>query len=1057
MGLRPSPEAIIMATEQDQAPGWVARVIDASLAHRGWVLAGVLALAALALGLSSRLHLDALPDLSETQVILKADFAGKPAQLVEDQLTYPLTASLLGIPGASTVRAFSMFGEAFVYVVFADGVDPYWARSRVLERVAQLQPRLPEQARVALGPDASGTGWIYQYALVSRDGRVPVDRLKALQDFQLRQELQSVPGVAEVASFGGAARQLQIDVDADRLAALGLGPEQIAAAVRDANQAGGGGAFELGRQRFFVSADLRIRSAQDLRDAPIVREGGAAPLRLGQIARISQGPAPREGVGDLDGAGDAVGGIVVMRQGENAAQTLTLVKQRLAELRHSLPPGVELVETYDRGRLIGAAVKSLGMRLLEEGAIVALVCLLFLGRLRSALVAIVSLPVGLLVALALLERQGITANIMSLGGLAIAIGAMIDAAVVMVETLHRKLERHGAADRPSHWALVRESAQEVGPALFFSLLVITVSFLPVFSLQGQEGKLFAPLALTKTYAMAAAAALSVSLVPILMGLFIRGSLPREHRNPLNRWLKRGYRPALRAALARPSWVLGAAVLLSLSLAWPLSRMGSEFMPPLDEGDLLYMPTTLPSISVDEAAELLRRTSALIRQQPEVASVHGKAGRSDSATDPAPLSMLETTVVLKPREQWPDPSLSREALVARLDELLRLPGLTSSWGHPIRTRIDMLSTGVKTPLALRIAGPDLGRIQALSEQAEAVLRQVDGVRGVFAERVNAGRFIDLRIDRAKAALYGLRAADLTQLLDGPVAGTPIDSFSDGRERYPVVLRFAADQRSSLQALGRLRLRTGEGASVALDQVAALTLVDGPSEIKSENARPVGYVLLDLADADVGGVLARARAALAAAGLQQQGYTLDFVGQYLRLEQASARLAWISAATLASVVLILFWHFRSWRRVAIVLASLPSAVAGGAWLCWALGQQLSFATVVGLLALAGVAAEFCVVMLLYLDQERARDPALPLERAIVRGALMRLRPKAMTVAVILAGLAPLLLSDGVGVDLMRRIAAPMVGGMLSAPLFSLLVVPVLYRLAFGTAARDGGRHD
>lgn len=1044
-----------MASEPAAGAGWVRRIIDGSLARRGWVLAGVALLTLLAGWRVTQLKLDALPDLSETQVIVKAEWPGQPPQLIEDQITYPLTAALLGVPGASSVRGFSMFGEAFVYVVFADGVDPYWARARLSERLSQLAGRWPPAARVNLGPDASGTGWVLQYALVG-NGTQAIDRLRAIQDTQLRPALQALPGVAEIATFGGSARQLQVDVDAARMQALGVSFDDLAAGVRDTNRATGGGAVEVGRQRHLIRTDARIRGADDLLQAVVARSATGVPIRLHQVANVSTGPVPGEGVGYVGGSGETVGGIVVMRQHENAADTIHAVKQRLESLAASLPKGVEVRVTYDRGTLIDAAVRSLGMRLLEEGLVVAVVCAAFLWRWRSALVAIISLPVGLLVALAVLERQGVTANIMSLGGLAVAIGAMIDAAVVMVETLHRKLERRAAAgDGADHWALVREAASEVGPALFFSLLIITVSFLPVLSLQGQEGRLFAPLALTKTYAMAAATGLSVSLVPVLMGLIIRGRLPREHRNPLNRWLKRLYRPVLRAAIDRSTLVVTVAVLVSLSGLWPLARMGSEFMPPLDEGDLLYMPTTLPSISVGEAADLLRRTSELIGRQPEVASVHGKAGRSDSATDPAPLSMFETTVVLKPRAQWPDPGLSREALVERLDGLLRWPGLSGSWGYPIRTRIDMLSTGVKTPLALRISGPETADIEELTARAETVLRRVPGVRAVFAERTGAGRYIDVKIDRAAASLYGLKVSDIAQLIEGPVAAMPIDTVFAGRERYPLVLRVGADARGSVAALGELRLSTPAGGSVSLSQVATLSLVDGATEIRSENARPVGYVLLDLSDADIGGVLERASAALDEAGLAREGYSLDFVGQYLRLQQAASRLVAIAIGTLALVVLILYIHFRSGWRVGVVMAGLPAAASGGLWLCHLLGQQWSFATVVGLLALAGVAAEFCVVMLLYLDQERVADARRALRLAVIRGALMRLRPKMMTVSVILAGLVPLLLSDGVGVDVMRRIAAPMVGGMLLAPLYSLLVVPTLY-LLLGAGDRTEAGH-
>jgi len=1031
--------------------GWLIRLC---LRHRLAVGAAALGLLLTAVALASQLKLDALPDLSETQVIVKAQFPGQPPQLVEDQLTYPLTTALLGVSGATTVRAVSMFGEAYVYLLFDEGVDIYWARSRVLERLAQLAPALPAGASTALGPDASGTGWIYQYALVSRDGRTPVERLRALQDFELKPALQAIAGVAEVASFGGAARQLQFEVDPQRLLAQGVGLEQVTAAIRSANQARGGGALEMGRNRYLVAVDARIRRADDLLDAPVDDAGG---VRLRQLGRASLVPAPREGVADFNGRGDTAGGIVVMRQGENADQVLQRVRERVALLQPSLPPGVEIVPTYDRSKIIRAAVLSLAHRLAEEAAVVTLVCAVFLWRLRSALVAIVVLPLGLAVALAVLRLQGVTANIMSLGGLAIAVGAMIDASVVMVETLHRKLERlpHAPGVR-ERWALVRDSALEVGPALFTSLLVITVSFLPVLSLTGQEGKLFGPLALTKTYAMAAAAVLSVTLAPVLMGVFVRGPVRREHRNPVNRVLKRGYLPALRWVLARPRATAAVAALVALSSLYPLARMGSEFMPALDEGDLLYMPTTLPSVSVEEAAEILRITDAAILELPQVASVHGKAGRSDSATDPAPLSMLETVIALKPRSEWPQ-AISTEELVRRLDERVRLAGLSNSWGFPIRTRIDMLATGVKTPLALRISGPDVQGIERLGARAEAVLAKVPGIRSVYGERAASGRFVEVRFDRARAAVHGVRAADVARLLEGPVGGMPVDTLYLGRERYPIVVRFLRESRDSAAAIGQLRLRSGNGATVQLSEVADVAVRDGAIEIASENARPVGYVLLDLGDGDVGAVLAGAREALRQAGLREPGYTLEWAGQYLRLEAASQRLILMSAATVAIVLAILFLHFRCWRRIALVLASLPFAATGAAWALYLFGFRWSFATAVGMLALAGVAAEFCVVMLLYLDQALARRPggARMVRRAALRGALLRLRPKTMTVAVILGGLAPLMVSQGAGIDVMRRIAAPMLGGMVTAPLFSLFVVPALYAWWIGRAPAARGQ--
>jgi Cu(I)/Ag(I) efflux system membrane protein CusA/SilA len=1031
----------------------IERVIEWALRSRAWVICGALALAAVAGLQASGLKLDALPDLSDNQIIVRASFPGTPPQLMEDQVTYPLTTALLGLPGATTVRATSMFGEAYVYVVLADGADANSVRPRVLERLGQLAPTLPAGASTSLGPDASGVGWIFQYALLARRGGIAPDRLRALQEFVIAPQLQSVQGVAEVATFGASARQLNVELDSNRLVALGISLEQITDAVRKANQASGGAALELGRQRVFISADARVRSREDLREVPVGSDSSGAVVRLGQVANVSFGPAPQAGIADFNGEGPVVSGIVVMRKGENADDVTGRVKASLADLQATLPAGVEIVPTYDRTKIIHNAVRSLSMRLIEEGIVVALVCGAFLRRARSALVIIVTLPVGLVCALALLEWQDVTANIMSLGGLAIAIGAMVDAAVVMVEALHRKLEQPRVAG-DSHALLVLETAREVGPALFFSLLVITLSFLPVLFLQGQEGKLFSPLALTKTYAMAAAALLSITLVPVLMGLFIRGAVRPEMRNPLNRWLVHAYKPVLEAALRWPRALLALTAIVSLSILFPLMMAGREFMPPLDEGDLLYMPTTLPDISLDEAAEVLRVTDALIRQMPEVASVHGKAGRSDSATDPAPLSMLETTIVLKPRSEWPEAISTRE-LIRRMDERVRLAGLTNSWGFPIRTRIDMLATGVRTPLALRISGPDLARIQALSEQAEQALRNVKGVRAVFAERAVSGRFLEVELDRARASLYGVQASDLVQLIGSAVGGAPVDTLTSGRERYPIVVRFARGQRDSLQELERLPVRAVTGALVPLSQIASIRVVDGASEIRSENARPVGFVMLDLADRDFAGVLRRAEDALGAANVRETGYTLAWVGQYQRLQAASTRLIAISLVTVFAVICILYLHFRCWKRVAMVVASMPFAASGAAWVTHLLGYQWSFAMAVGFLALAGVAAEFCVVMILYLDQEMRKTPQgaagddeAPVRTAIVRGALLRLRPKTMTVAVILGGLLPLMVSEGPGVDVMRPVAAPIVGGMLTAPLFSLLAVPAIYLLTFGS---------
>ena len=1028
------------------------RIIEGALRHRAWVIAAALVLLALTTWVAVHSRLDALPDLSDTQVIVKVSFPGQPPRLVEDQVTYPLTTALMGIPGATTVRAVSMFGEALVYVVLAEGSNVDIARERILERTTSLAPQLPATARLALGADASGTGWIYQYALVARHHDLPIDRLQAIQQFFVKPELQGVPGVAEVATFGGASRELRVELEPSRLASFGLTAEDVATSVRDTNLASGGGTLDLGGQRFLLSADARAHTPEDFLETPVARDATGAIVRLSQIARVNFGPAPLDSVGDLNGEGNTVGGILIMRQGENARGTLAALERRLAQLRPGLPPGVDLVVTYDRAVLIDAAVRNLLERLVEEALVVTIVCGLFLGRLRSSLVILLSLPLGLLAALAVLRWQGITANIMSLGGLAIAVGAMTDAAIVMVEALHRRLETNSPQSQP-HRSHVSASAREVGPALFFSLWVITVSFLPVFGLQGQEGMLFAPLALTKTYAMATAAALSITLVPVLMELFVRSPVKPEGHNPLNRVLRNLYRPVLDCALRFPRLTLVLAGLVLLSIPWPLARLGSEFMPPLDEGDLLYMPSTLANVSADEAARILRVSDRLIRQIPEVASVHGKAGRSDSATDPAALSMLETTIRLKPRAEWAR-SRTPEQVLHELEATVQLPGLSPSWGYPIRTRIDMLASGVKTALALRVSGPDVAVIQSLCERAERVLNTVPGIRSAFAERPSAGRYLDVRLDRRRAAVSGVTAAQVTQLVAGVLGGQPVDTVSDGRERYPVVIRFLQANRDSLEAIRELRVRTVGGTTVSLAQIADVRMLDGPTELRSENARPAGYVLLDLDSSDVGGTLDRAEAALRGATLTTPGYTTAWVGQYLRLRAASQRLTLMTAATVLCVLLILYLHFRDLRRVAVVMLSLPFGATGGVWLMWWLGYHWSFAAAVGFLALAGIAAEFSVVMLLYLDQAtQARANPGPLtshtvRAALIQGALLRLRPKAMTVAVILGGLLPLMLSDGVGADVTRRIAAPMLGGMVTAPLFSLIAVPVIYLLKLST---------
>ncbi|MFI4891412.1 MAG: efflux RND transporter permease subunit [Steroidobacterales bacterium] len=1025
----------------------VGQVIAWSLRHRAIVLFCAVAIAVLgAIGIRD-LALDAIPDLSETQVIVQTSYPGQPPQAVEDQVSYPLASALLGAPAVSAVRGFSMFGESYLYVIFREGTEPYWARSRVLEYLAQMGPRLPPGITPTLGPDASGVGWVFEYVLVDRQHRYDPDRLRALQDFFLKLELQSVPGVAEVASVGGVARQFQIEVDPALLAANGLTLGRIERAVQDSNISSGGSTVEMGRAEYMVRARGYLSTLEDFRNVPIGPNAHGQPLRLADIARVQTGAEPRRGVTDLDGLGEAPGGIVVMRHGENALAVAERINRRLNSLRRSLPPGVEVVVTYDRSGLIRGAVGTLNRRLIEESIAVALVCGVFLLHLRSALVIIVTLPLGILIALGVLSAQGTSANLMSLGGIAIAIGAMVDAAIVMVENLHKHLER--APADAGRWETVRLSASEVGPALFFSLLVITVSFLPVFALTGQEGRLFHPLASTKTYAMAASALLAITLTPVLMGYLVRGRIVAERGNALHRLLRSAYQRVLTKALRRPLWALGIAVLVLISTLWPLLHLGSEFMPPLYEGSILYMPSTLPAISVDEAARVLQVTDRLIRKLPEVAQVYGKAGRAQTATDPAPLSMFETVISLKPQNQWPDGE-SIEQLLGKLDHEVQLPGVTNSWGYPIRTRIDMLASGIRTPLGLKVSGPDQEVVAALAQRAESALRGVAGTRSVFAERIGGGRYLDIDLDRRHAAQRGVTMADVQRVVQGAIGGENIASVISGRERYSVNLRYLRAWRDSPLSIAEIPIVTERGDNVRLGDVAQVVMRDGASEIRSENAQLVAYVYLNLDTTDLGGYVAAADRALAQIALPP-GYTLSWSGQYEQMQHARVRLAWLVPATIALAVLLLYFHFRSWQRVGLVLLCLPFSLAGGVWLVYALDYRLSVAVAVGFLALAGVATEFGVVMLLYLDQARAqaleRRSGTPPDlfshyRALIRGASSRVRPKAMTVAVIVGGLLPVMAGGGLGSDVMKRIAAPLVGGMLTAPLLSLIIIPVIY---------------
>ena len=1032
----------------------IAALIRWSIGNRFLVLLATVALVAAGLWSVARTPVDALPDLSDTQVIVRTTYPGKPPQVVEDLVTYPLTTTMLSVPGAKTVRGYSFFGDSFVYILFDDKTDPYWARSRVVEYLNQVQGRLPPGATAALGPDATGVGWVYMYALVDRTGQNDLGQLRALNDWFLKFELKTVPDVAEVASVGGMVRQYQVVLDADKMRALGVTQRMVVEALKNANQASGGSVVEMAETEYMVRSQGFLKSLDDFRSIPL-SANGATPVLLRDVAFVQLGPEMRRGVAELDGEGEVAGGVVVMRSGKNARSTIEAVKAKLAGLKASLPPGVEVVETYDRSRLIDRAVTTLREKLVEEFIVVALVCAVFLFHLRSALVAVVTLPVGVLTAFTVMHWQGISANILSLGGIAIALGAMVDASVVLVEAAHKHLEHfealHGRSPTVTErWALITQASVEVGPALFFSLLVITLSFLPVFTLEAQEGRLFAPLAFTKTYAMAAAAGLSVTLVPVLMGYLIRGRIPKESANPVNRGLMALYRPALEAVLRWPKATLVVAALVLAVTVVPLSRLGGEFMPPLDEGDLLYMPSALPGLSISKASALLQQTDRLIKTVPEVARVFGKAGRADTATDPAPREMFETTVQFKPREQW-RPGMTPDRLVEELDRVVQVPGLSNVWVPPIRNRIDMLATGIKSPVGIKVAGADLATIDRLAAQIESAVKKVPGVSSALAERLTGGRYIDVDVDRAAAARLGLSVADVQAVVSTAIGGDNVGEVVAGRERFPISVRYPREVRDSLERLRQLPFVTEKGATVLLQDVARISIQDGPPMLRSENARLSGWVYVDVRGRDLRSVVHGMQAVVAREVAMPAGYALSWSGQFEYLERATERMRVVVPATLVLIFALLYVLFRSAGDALLVMAAVPFSLVGGFWLVWALGHAVSVATAGGFIALAGLAAEFGVVMLVYLKNAHAhrlaageRDDEQTLLAAIREGAVLRVRPKAMTVAVVMAGLLPILMGQGTGSEVMTRIAAPMVGGMVSAPLLSMLVVPAAWYL-------------
>jgi copper/silver efflux system protein len=1034
----------------------IARLIRWSIQNRFLVLLATVMFTAWGVWAMLRIPLDAIPDLSDVQVIIRTTYPGQAPQIVENQVTYPLATTMLSVPGAKTVRGYSMFGDSYVYILFADGTDLYWARSRVLEYLNQVQSRLPAEAKPSLGPDATGVGWVYEYALVDRSGTRDLSQLRALQDWFLKYELKAVANVAEVASLGGMVKQYQIVLDPDRLRAFNITQQKVINAVQKANQETGGSVLEIAEAEYMVRASGYLKTLDDFRNIPLATNDAGVAVRLGDVAHVQIGPELRRGVAELNGEGEVAGGVIIMRSGKNALETIKAVKAKLAELKTSLPPGVEIVPTYDRSGLINGAIANLRDKLIEEFIVVALVCTVFLFHLRSSFVAIASLPIGVLMAFIVMSYQGVNANIMSLGGIAIAIGAMVDAAVVMIENAHKHIEAWHYAHQDmelkgeEHWRVIGEAAAQVGPALFFSLLIITMSFVPVFTLEAQEGRMFAPLAFTKSYAMAAAAGLAVTLIPVLMGYLIRGRIPDEHSNPINRGLTALYHPLLTRVLAFPKTVLAVALVILLVTAYPATHIGGEFLPPLDEGDLLYMPSALPGISAGKVAELLQQTDRLIRTVPEVASVFGKAGRADTATDPAPLEMFETTIQFKPQNQW-RPGMTPDKLVQELDRTVRVPGLTNVWVPPVRNRIDMLATGIKTPVGVKVAGTNLQEIDRIAGEVKRAVKNVPGVTSAFAERLTGGRYIDVEINRARADRYGLNIADVQAFVSSAIGGDNVGQTIEGLERFPISVRYPREIRDSVEKLRDLPVLTERGAQIRLGDVADIRISDGPPMLKSENARLSSWVYIDLHGRALSSAVRDMQQAVAQQVRLPAGYSLSWSGQFEFLARATAKLKIVVPATLVIIFVLLYLTFRGFSEAALIMATLPFALVGGFWLMFLLGYNMSIASAVGFIALGGVAAEIGVVMVIYLDQAvaaRAEQGRLNDERdlvqAIIEGAALRVRPIAMTVAVIIAGLLPIMWGSGTGSEIMRRIASPMVGGMITAPILSMVVVPVVYML-------------
>ncbi len=1035
-----------MANNQDihdPSKSFAARIIDWSVGNRFFVMLGALALLAAGVVSITQIPLDAIPDLSDTQVIIRTDFPGQAPQVIEDQVTFPLSTQMLGLPKTKVVRGFSMFGASFVYIVFEDGVDMYWARSRVLESLSQVRSELPDGADPQLGPDATGVGWVFQYALFDQTGQHDLSELRSLQDWFVRFELATIDGVAEVASVGGFVKEYQVLVDPNKLRAFDISLSMVIEAVRSANQETGGRTLEMAETEYLIRSFGYVSKPEDLRTS-VLKTVEGTPITIGDVARVVEGPAIRRGVTELNGVGEAVGGIVVMRPGANALDVIHNVKTRLESVKQGLPEGVELKVVYDRSELIEGSVDYLKDKLIEESLMVALITFLFLLHARSALVAIITIPLGILAAFIVMNMQGITANIMSLGGIAIAIGAMVDASIVMVENAHRKLAgmAEDASKEEKQEALI-QAAKEVGPGLFFSLLIITVSFFPVFALTGQSAKMFTPLAFTKTYAMAAAALLSVTVVPVLMLWLIKGKIKREDENPINRFFIALYRPFLNAALKwrKATIILAFAALVSTAI--PASKLGSEFMPPLYEGSLLYMPMTLPGVSITKAREILQVTNRQIMAVPEVRQAFGKAGRSNSATDPAPLAMIETWIELKPREEW-RPGMTPEKLMADLDKRVRLPGMMNSWGYPIKIRLDMLTTGIRTPVGIKVAGSDLNTIDKIAKEVEVLARDVPGTRSAIADRVVGGKYIEVEPNRREIARYGISIKTVQRVIQTALGGMQLDEAVEGRERYPIMLRYDRPFREHVSEMDNILVPTPKGAHIPLATLADIRVAEGPSMIKSEDARLNGWVFVDIEGRDIGSYITDLQDKLKTLDLPQ-GYSLKLSGQFEQMQEAGERLKIAVPATLLIILTLLYLHFGTWDRTLLIMLSVPFGVIGGVWWTWLAGYNISVAVAVGFIALAGIAVETAIIMLIYLDQQMREHPVHTFEdllENVRHGAIQRLRPKLMTVSTVILGLIPIFLTIGPGSDVMRRIALPMVGGMISTMVLTLILIPVLY---------------